>query len=111
MSALIVFGLAGFGYTSYTANSLACPADVVPQNSAASVWGIGCVGTGLGGAFFQSASGITLTRVSEHHDHLTAYNFLFFGYGIAAVIGLIILIFFMGPIVKNESLHSTIHWS
>jgi ACS family hexuronate transporter-like MFS transporter len=104
MSALIVFGMAGFGYTSYTANSLACPADVVPKSSAASVWGLGCIGTGLGGAIFQSVSGITVSRVSEHHDHLTAYNYLFMGYGVAAVIGLVIVWFFMGPIVRDESL-------
>jgi ACS family hexuronate transporter-like MFS transporter len=106
MSALIVFGVAGFGYTSYTANSLACPADVVPKSSAASVWGIGCVGTGLGAALFQAASGITLTKASVGHGIATAYNFLFLGYGLAAVIGFIIILFFMGPIVKNESLNT-----
>jgi MFS transporter, ACS family, hexuronate transporter len=105
-SALIVFGLAGFGYTSYTANSLACPADVVPKNSAASVWGIGCIGTGLGGAIFQSVSGITLTKASAGHGIIAGYNFLFVGYGIASVIGLIIMLFFMGPIAKNERLHA-----
>lgn len=31
VSALVIFGLAGFGYTSYTANSLAFPADVMPE--------------------------------------------------------------------------------
>ena len=40
ISALILFGFAGFGYTSYTANCLALPADVVPKNAAASAWGL-----------------------------------------------------------------------
>src|SRR5947207_13112526 len=30
MSALIIFGISGFGFTAYNANSLAFPADVVP---------------------------------------------------------------------------------
>jgi len=52
MSALIVFGLSGFGYTSYTANALALTADVVPKSSAASAWGLSCIGNGIGGAIF-----------------------------------------------------------
>jgi ACS family hexuronate transporter-like MFS transporter len=106
MSALLIFGMAGFGYTSYTANSLACPADVVPKSSAASVWGIGCVGTGLGGALFQALSGITLTSFSSSTDHATGYNYLFFMYGGIAIIGLIVLWFFMGPITKDENLYA-----
>lgn len=58
MSALIVFGLSGFGYTSYTANALALTADVVPKSSAASAWGLSCIGNGIGGAIFQALSGL-----------------------------------------------------
>ncbi len=104
LSALLVFGLAGFGYTSYTANSLACPADVVPKSSAASVWGIGCVGTGLGGALFQSLSGVILSSTSHMSGTGTAYNYLFFLYGAIAIVGLAIIVFFMGPISRNEKL-------
>lgn len=105
LSALIVFGIAGFGYTSYTANSLAFPADVVPQNATASVWGLACVGTGLGGAVFQSLSGITLKSVSASHSYLVAYDVLFIGFGVIALIGLLIMLFLMGPLVKNDALH------
>jgi MFS transporter, ACS family, hexuronate transporter len=101
MSALIVFGIAGFGYTSYTANSLACPADVVPKSSAATVWGIGCVGTGLGGAVFTALSGQTLSAITAYRTPVTAYNYLFFMYGIISLIGLFIVWFFMGPIEKS----------
>jgi len=104
MSALLVFGIAGFGYTSYTANSLACPADVVPKSSAASVWGIGCVGTGLGGAVFQALSGIMLSNSCKGGAG-SGYDYLFFMYGAIAVIGLLIIIFLMGPIKKNDDLH------
>jgi MFS transporter, ACS family, hexuronate transporter len=105
LSALLLFGMAGFGYTSYTANSLACPADVVPKSSAATVWGIGCVGTGLGGALFQSLSGIMLGKFNTTNI-LTGYNYLFLMYGAIAVIGMLVVWFLMGPIRKNENLHA-----
>ncbi len=105
VSALVLFGLAGFGYTSYTANCLALPADVVPKNAAASAWGLACIGNGLGGAIFQSASGVTLKSVSALHGYTAAYNILFIGFGISALIGVAIFLFGMGPIVRDEALH------
>jgi ACS family hexuronate transporter-like MFS transporter len=104
MTALILFGIVGFGYTSYTANALAIPADVVPSSATASVWGLACIGTGIGGAIFQSVSGITLNIVKVSHDYVTAYNVLFFMFGIAATIGLLIMLFLMGPLVRNKDL-------
>jgi len=105
MSALIIFGLAGFGYTSYTANALALPADVVPKSAAASAWGLACIGNGIGGAIFQTLSGITLKYVTVSYSYTIAYNVLFVGFGILAMIGLIILLFLLGPLVKNKTLH------
>lgn len=108
LSALLLFGMAGFGYTSYTANSLACPADVVPKSSAATVWGIGCVGTGLGGALFQSLSGIMLGKFNTTNI-LTGYNYLFMMYGAIAVLGMLVVWFLMGPIRKNENLYAIVN--
>ena len=105
MSALIIFGLSGFGFTAYNANSLAFPADVVPRTAAASVWGVACVGAGLGGAVFQSLSGFTVKRISETVDYTTAYNYLFVGYGILALLGVCVVLFLMGPLHKNRELH------
>lgn len=104
MAALIIFGIAGFGYTSYTANILALPADVVPKSAAASAWGLACIGNGIGGAIFQSLSGITLKYVSASSGYAAAYNFLFIGFGVMALIGLFVLLFLMGPLVKNKEL-------
>ena len=104
MSALIIFGLAGFGYTSYTANALALPADVVPKSAAASAWGLACIGNGIGGAIFQSLSGITLVYVAASYSSAVAYNVLFVGFGVLAMIGLFILLFLLGPLVKNKEL-------
>jgi ACS family hexuronate transporter-like MFS transporter len=106
MSALIIFGCSGFGFTAYNANSLAFPADVVPKTSAASVWGLACVGAGLGGAVFQSLSGFTVAKISVSVNYQTAYNYLFVGYGIIALIGVFIVLFVMGPLHKNEELHA-----
>lgn len=105
LSALIIFGIAGFGYTSYTANALALPADVFPKSSAASVWGLACIGNGIGGAIFQSLSGITLKSVSASQGYTVAYNILFIGFGVSAVIGMLIMLFAMGPFHRNEELH------
>jgi MFS transporter, ACS family, hexuronate transporter len=104
LSALIVFGLAGFGYTAYTANTLTFPADVVPPNSAASVWGMACVGTGLGGAVFQSISGIVLKTYALEMGYHYAYNILFLGFGLVALVGLLIMLFLMGPLVPHRDL-------
>jgi MFS transporter, ACS family, aldohexuronate transporter len=104
MTALIVFGITGFGYTMYTANALAIPADVVPKNSAASAWGLACIGNGIGGAIFQSVSGRTLKSFSASHNYTFAYNILFIGFGSLAVIGILIMLFAMGPFVKNKNL-------
>jgi MFS transporter, ACS family, hexuronate transporter len=106
MSALIVFGLSGFGYTSYTANALALTADVVPKSSAASAWGLACIGNGIGGAIFQALSGLTLKAFSKSLGYVAAYNILFLGFGILAAIGLYILIFLSGSYEKNKELEN-----
>jgi len=106
MSALIIFGISGFGFTACNTNSLAFPADVVPKTSAASVWGMACVGAGLGGALFQSLSGRAVKTLSQSFDYTTAYNYLFVGYGIVAMIGVFVVLFVMGPLHKNEELHA-----
>jgi ACS family hexuronate transporter-like MFS transporter len=105
MSGLIVFGLSGFGYTSYTANALALTADVVPKSASASAWGLACIGNGIGGAIFQALSGITLKSFSASAGYVGAYNILFLGFGVLVVIGILILLFLSGPFVKNKELY------
>lgn len=105
ISALVVLAVAGFGYAAYTANSMVFPSDVVPSNATASVWGIASVGAGLGGACFQSLSGITVSALSKTGSYLLAYHTVFIGYGLVAAIGLSIVLFVMGPIEKDEKLY------
>ena len=104
MSALIVFGISGFGYTAYTANALALTADVVPKSSSASAWGLACIGNGIGGAIFQSLSGLTLKGFSKSLGYAGAYNILFLGFGVLVVIGMFILLFLSGSFEKNREL-------
>lgn len=103
--ALGVFSLVGFGYTSYNANSLALVPDVVPKDSTASVWGVGSVGTGIGGAVFQALSGVILMKVAVSSSYVVGYNYLFLGYGVLALIGLVIILFLIGSFQKNQYLH------
>jgi len=103
--ALVVLSIAGFGHAAYTSNSMAFPGDVVPKSATASVWGIGSVGAGLGGIIFQSLSGYIIHTLSSSHNYATAYNTVFIGYGIISLIGLAIVLFVMGPLVKNKSLY------
>ncbi len=103
-SALVVLALAGFGYASLSANMLAFPADVVPLSATASVWGVGSVGSGLGGAIFQSLSGIAVLSLSTKYNYSIAYNTVFVGYGLLALVGVAILLFMTGPLVRNNEL-------
>ncbi len=102
--ALVILSFAGFGYAAYTSNTMAFPGDVVPKNAAASVWGIGSVGAGLGGVIFQSVSGYSIKHLSLSFGYEFAYNAVFVGYGLISLIGLSIILFFMGPLVKNQEL-------
>lgn len=105
VSGLAVLAVAGFGYASFTANSIAFTPDVVPKSATASVYGIASVGAGLGGAFFQSVSGIAVKNLSSHFNYTIAYQCVFIGYGLMALIGLYIILFRMGPIVPDKDLH------
>lgn len=104
-SALVILSLAGFGYAAFTANAMAFPGDVVPQSAVASVYGVASVGSGLGGAIFQSLSGVAIKDLSSAYNYTVAYDAVFIGYGLMALIGIFIIIFAMGPLVKNQSLH------
>jgi ACS family hexuronate transporter-like MFS transporter len=96
--------VAGFGYAAYLSNTMAFPADVIPQSGVASVYGLASVGAGLGGAIFQSISGLAVKNLSAHYNYSVAYNTVFVGYGLLALIGLFIVLFVMGPLKKNIEL-------
>ncbi|MFA5817973.1 MAG: MFS transporter [Bacteroidales bacterium] len=102
--AIIILAIVGFGYTAYSANTMAMPADVVPPSATASVWGLAGIGAGLGGLVFQSLSGIVIKNLSNQFNYSIAYSAVFVGYGFMALIGLAIVLFLTGPIVRNKEL-------
>ena len=105
-TAIGLLSVASFAYAAYTGNSMAFPADVVPPSATASVWGLASVGAGLGGAICQSVSGYTLKTLAESRGYTVAYNAVFTGYGLMGLIGVCIVLFAIGPLVKDEKLFS-----
>jgi len=47
---------------------------------------------------------VTLKSVSALHGYTAAYNVLFIGFGVSALIGVAIFLFGMGPIVRDDAL-------
>lgn len=94
--ALAFISLATFGYTGYSANMLALPADVFPGSSVASVYGLASMGSGFGGMLFSWLSG----RVIDAHGYMP----VLIGYGVMPLIALAILLGFCGPLTRDRSL-------
>ena len=91
--AIALISLTTFGYTGYTANTLAFPADVFPKQALASVWGLASMGSGFGGMVFMALSGWLIAR--------HGYTPVFIGYGILPVVALALVLFALGPLRKN----------
>lgn len=91
--AIALISLTTFGYTGYTANTLAFPPDVFPKNAVASVWGLASMGSGFGGMFFMALSGWLIARYG--------YTPVFIGYGLMPVIALLLVLFGLGPLRRD----------
>jgi ACS family hexuronate transporter-like MFS transporter len=88
--AIALISVTTFGYTGYTANTLAFPADVFPSQAVASVWGLASMGSGLGGIIFMALSGRLIGQVG--------YTPVFIGYGILPMLALVCILFLVGPL-------------
>lgn len=88
--------VATFGYTGYTANTLAFPAEVFPSGAVGSIWGLASTGSGFGGMFFASLSGWLI----ERHGYLP----VFIGYGVLPLVGLALILFGLGPLLPQPGL-------
>jgi ACS family hexuronate transporter-like MFS transporter len=93
--AIALISLTTFGYTGYTANTLAFPADVFPKQAVASVWGLASMGSGLGGMLLMALSG----RVIGQWGYAPA----FIGYGILPLLALVCVLFLIGPLRADVS--------
>jgi len=87
-----------FGYTGYTANTLAFPADVFPKQAVASVWGLASMGSGFGGFCFIALSGWAIGKYG--------YTPVFIGYGIMPVLALLCILFLIGPLRPHPRFQS-----
>lgn len=82
--------VATFGYTGCNSNALAFPADVVPTNMVASVWGLASMGSGFGGMLFSWLSG----RIIDQYG----YTPVFIAYGVMPLIAASLVLCVMGPL-------------
>lgn len=96
--AIALIALTTFGYTGYTANTLAFPADVFPSQAVASCWGLASMGAGFGGMIFMALSGWLI-------DHF-GYTPVFIGYGVLPVLALACILFLIGPLRPDASFQS-----
>jgi ACS family hexuronate transporter-like MFS transporter len=88
--AIAFVALTTFGYTGYTANTLAFPADVFPNQAVASCWGLASMGSGFGGMLFMALSGWLVGQYG--------YTPVFIGYGILPLLALGCILFLIGPL-------------
>jgi len=86
--------VATFGYTGCNTNALAFPADVVPKNMVASVWGLASMGSGFGGMLFSWLSGRTIDKYG--------YTPVFIAYGAIPLIAASLVLCLMGPLKPLE---------
>lgn len=91
--------VAMFGYTGCNAILLACPADVFPKNTLASIWGLASMGSGFGGMVFALLTGILVDQFS--------YIPVFVGFGIMPLVCAAILWTLVGPISPASSEFAT----
>jgi len=91
--AIALLSVTTFGYTGYTANTLAFPPDVFPKRAVATIWGLASMGSGIGGMCFMALSGWAIARYG--------YTPVFIGYGIMPVIALLLILYGIGPLRRD----------
>jgi MFS transporter, ACS family, hexuronate transporter len=87
---IALVSIAMAGYTAALANMLAMPADVVPANGVASVYGLASMGAGFGGMIFALLTGWLVDRYS--------YVPVFWLFGLIPLLCVSILWGLMGPL-------------
>ncbi len=93
-ASVALVSLAMMGYTGSLANMLAMPADVVPKNAVASVYGLASMGSGFGGMLFTLITGWAV-------DHFS-YTPVFFGFGLLPLVCAAILWVLVWPLERNK---------
>ena len=91
--AIAWISVATFGYCGFCTNGLAFPADVFPSRLSATVYGLAAMGTGIGGTVFGWLTGWMVQNYG--------YGPAFVTYGILPIIGLLIVLLFLGPLTPD----------
>ena len=94
VTAIALVSVATFGYTGYSANAMAFPADVFPRNTVGSIYGLASMGSGFGGMLFNPIAGHIIDKYG--------YTPVFICYGIMPLIALSIVLFLMGPLLPDK---------
>jgi ACS family hexuronate transporter-like MFS transporter len=87
---IALISIAMAGYTAGLANMLPMPADVVPSNRVAFVYGIASMGSGIGGMIFTLLTGWLV----DHYSYVP----VFFVFGLIPIVCSLILWLSMGPL-------------
>jgi ACS family hexuronate transporter-like MFS transporter len=91
---IALVSVAMLGYTGSLANMLAMPADVVPRNAVASVYGLASMGAGFGGMLFSLITGWAV-------DHFS-YTPVFIGFGLLPLVCTLLMWTLVGPLRPAE---------
>ncbi|HVZ64579.1 MAG TPA: MFS transporter [Lacunisphaera sp.] len=91
--AITWISIATLGYTGYTANTLAFPAEVFPQEAVGSIWGLASMGAGFGGMVFASLSGWMI----ERHGYVP----VFIVYGVLPLVGIALIVLAIGRLERD----------
>ncbi len=94
---IVFISIGTFGYTGFNANALSLPADVFPKNMVGSIQGLASMGAGFGGMLFSWLSG----RLIDQYG----YTPVFIGYGVFPIIGIAIILLFIGPLTPDPLFH------
>ncbi len=87
---IALVSIAMLGYTGSLANMLSMPADVFPDNTVASVYGLASMGAGFGGMIFTLITG----WVVDHYS----YTPVFVGFGLLPLVCTSLLWALVGPL-------------
>lgn len=92
---IALVSVATMAHGLWTANALTLPADLVPQGSIGSVYGITATGGGLGGFIFMQITGVVADRTQS-------FDSLFVAIGLLPLIAALLVVFGIGKVEMLE---------
>ena len=103
MASIALVSLAMFGYNGCAAVMLAFPADVLPAETVASVFGLGAFGAGFGGMVFSPLTGWVISHYS--------YQPVFTAFGLMPLLSVSIIWLLLGRLEDHGRLNEPVHFT